>query len=53
MDFFIELFAEIFMEGYVELMIKMLPKDKISKRAYKIIRIAVTVISVVCFFPFC
>ena len=38
------------MEGYVELMIKMLPENKMSKRAYNVIRIAVAIISVVCFF---
>ncbi len=49
MDFFVEFLFEFFLEGYVELMIAIIPRNRMSKKTYKVIKVAVIIVSVVTF----
>ncbi len=49
MEILIEILYEVFLEGYVGLMVGVLPKNKLGSTAYKVAKITITIVSVVCF----
>ncbi len=48
MDFLIEFVLEIFVEGYLEIMVALIPKDSLNPKVYKFLKVLCAVISAVC-----